>query len=56
MEKVYKIVPAGTKDIYAVGYDGNRFSTETEAHEAVSHLKELGEEWDISYDVIEIEE
>lgn len=48
---MYRIVPAGTTDVYAAG-DGNEFETRDEAEAAIASLRALGGEWAIEWSVI----
>lgn len=54
-KRIYRIVPAGTRNVYAAGYDGNRFNTIEETEAAIDSLRALGGEWDIDWDWIEAE-
>jgi hypothetical protein len=49
---VYRLVPAGTRDVYAAGYDGNSFTSEQEALDAIPGLRACGPEFDHDWDVI----
>ena len=51
----YRVVPAGTDDVYAAGADANHHATEAEAEETIASLRALGGEWDIDWDIIEEE-
>lgn len=50
----FKIVPAGTRDIYAAGLDGNSFETREEAELAIAELRSLGGSWDTEWDIIRV--
>lgn len=50
---VYRLVPAGTRDVYAAGYDGNKFESREEATAAIAGLRACGHEYDHEWDVIE---
>jgi hypothetical protein len=51
----YKLVPAGTLDEYAAGYDGNRFETREEAQAEIKGLRACGPEFDHEWDVVEVQ-
>lgn len=51
--RIYRIVPAGTRNVYAAGYDGNRFDTIEETEAAIDSLRALGGDFDIDWDWIE---
>ena len=50
----YRVVPAGTDDVYAAGADANHHATEEEADETIAALRALGGEFDHEWDVIEV--
>jgi hypothetical protein len=50
----FAIVPAGTRDEYAAGYDGNAFATEEEAEAAIPGLvAAFGEGSELDWRVIQ---
>lgn len=55
METIFCVVPVGTQDRYAAGYDGNRFVTREEAEAAIPDLRASGAEFDHDWDVIEVQ-
>jgi hypothetical protein len=49
----FAIAPAHCPtDLYAAGYDDNRFDTEQEARDAIASLRALGGEWAIEWIVV----
>jgi hypothetical protein len=52
--RVWKLVPAGTRDEYAAGYDGNHFASREEAEDAIEGLRAVGPEFDCDWEAIEV--
>lgn len=51
--KYYALVPRGTKDLYAAGYDGNHFETIYEALDDIPKLKKI-EGYDNAWSVVSV--
>ena len=52
--KIWCVVPVGTRDRYAAGYEVNNFATREEAEATILGLRALGIEWNHEWEVIEV--
>lgn len=51
----FAVAPASNPDdLYAAGFDGNRFDNEHEARAAIDSLRSLGGDFDVNWTVVEV--